>query len=604
MAIQILKINNKCSNNCYSCSNCDLNVDNTEKSIEQQIESLDNTKELLIKDCEPIESNNFFKILSLLKQKQFKNINIITNGKNFSELDFCKEFSEYSNIVKVIIFKILGPEPEIHDSLTRTKQSFEQTYQGIINLLNMKINIGIIFTILEQNFMYMEQIINKFTQLGIKNIILEYPQNKGKCKKEYEKIAIKFSDFNNLLIKVLNNYNFPIQTLNIPLCFLEEHTNHSLDKIWNLNKMSHKNHIEICDYCSKKKDCCLIEDQYLTLFGEEEFYEKSELKEIIIELNSNCNLKCGFCFNQNYYNKDTKNKLTTEKVKQIINKFPKFIKNIRFTGGEPLLRNDLEEIFDYVQKKGFKIWLNTNATLINENNINIIEEYVDNVLVQLNSWDKISEIENSCQDVFDDKIKGIKLLKESKISTIRIGTALIKKNIYDIEKIFVLVNNLKIDDWEFYREIPTIKNKRPISKEDMNFFIKELNNLNQKHNKNYKIVNAFPFCCNKDLVKTSEICKGAESDDGHIRFVIGTDLIARPSYFLNYTIGNLEKDEIKDCWNNEFMIKIRTLKFIPESCKKCEFVQKCKGGSRFVAQLINNDYSKDDYLAEYENIKN
>lgn len=231
--MQILYINNKCSNNCYHCDKYNHGIRNTEntKNIELQIKSLDNTKPILIKGCDPIESNDFFSILDLLKQKQCKKIQIITSGKKFSELEFCKEFAEYSDIVQVIIFKILGPEPEIHDSLTRTIGSFEQTYQGIINLINMKINIGIIFTILEQNFMYMEQTVDKFTQLGIKNIILEYPRQTEHNKQYYDKIVISLDKIKTKVHNTLKSHPFPVLTLNIPDKILENHKDHSIDNM-------------------------------------------------------------------------------------------------------------------------------------------------------------------------------------------------------------------------------------------------------------------------------------------------------------------------------------------------------------------------------------
>ncbi|PIY82331.1 MAG: heme biosynthesis protein, partial [Candidatus Omnitrophica bacterium CG_4_10_14_0_8_um_filter_44_12] len=36
---------------------------------------------------------------------------------------------------------------------------------------------------------------------------------------------------------------------------------------------------------------------------------------------------------------------------------------VRFTGGEPLLRNDIFELIKYAKSKGLKIRLNTNGSL-------------------------------------------------------------------------------------------------------------------------------------------------------------------------------------------------------------------------------------------------
>lgn len=46
------------------------------------------------------------------------------------------------------------------------------------------------------------------------------------------------------------------------------------------------------------------------------------------------------------------------------------------------------------------------------------------------------------------------------------------------------------------------------------------------------------------------------------------------------------------------MIKMRNLKFVPDQCKDCDYVEKCRGGSRFVANLVNGSYMSLDPLAK------
>ncbi|TYB30781.1 MAG: radical SAM protein [Candidatus Mcinerneyibacterium aminivorans] len=74
-----------------------------------------------------------------------------------------------------------------------------------------------------------------------------------------------------------------------------------------------------------------------------------DIKQVYIHLTHRCNFNCSYCYNKRL-SKDSKGELNTAEWKQIIKKLvEKGIKNIIFTGGEPLLRFDLEEIGDMLK---------------------------------------------------------------------------------------------------------------------------------------------------------------------------------------------------------------------------------------------------------------
>ena len=81
-----------------------------------------------------------------------------------------------------------------------------------------------------------------------------------------------------------------------------------------------------------------------------------------------------------------------EKIKETLNNASGLdIKYVRFTGGEPLLRKDLLKILKYAKTKGFYIFLNTNATLLDNTIIKHLEKYVDNILVSLCGYSAYTE---------------------------------------------------------------------------------------------------------------------------------------------------------------------------------------------------------------------
>jgi radical SAM protein with 4Fe4S-binding SPASM domain len=81
-----------------------------------------------------------------------------------------------------------------------------------------------------------------------------------------------------------------------------------------------------------------------------------------LELTYRCNLNCIHCY---VVDKKTDKELSTIEVINILDKIVEAgCLWIRFTGGEPLLREDFTEIYGYAKKKGMIVTVLTNGTLI------------------------------------------------------------------------------------------------------------------------------------------------------------------------------------------------------------------------------------------------
>jgi len=86
-----------------------------------------------------------------------------------------------------------------------------------------------------------------------------------------------------------------------------------------------------------------------------------------IELTERCNNNCIHCYiNLPVDDRVAREKeLSTEEIKNIIKEAASLgCLSVRFTGGEPLLREDFEELYVFTRKLGIKVLLFTNATLI------------------------------------------------------------------------------------------------------------------------------------------------------------------------------------------------------------------------------------------------
>lgn len=155
-----------------------------------------------------------------------------------------------------------------------------------------------------------------------------------------------------------------------------------------------------------------------------------QLGHLDMELTERCNNNCIHCY-INLPSNDMEAKrreLPTEKIKEIMAEAASLgCISVRFTGGEPLLREDFEEIYIFTRKLGIKVLLFTNAILINKRIGDLLAEIppMEKIEVTLygmkrRSYEGVSRNPGS----FDDAMGGINLLLKNRVPFIAKGAIL------------------------------------------------------------------------------------------------------------------------------------------------------------------------------------
>lgn len=94
---------------------------------------------------------------------------------------------------------------------------------------------------------------------------------------------------------------------------------------------------------------------------------------IRLEITSHCNLKCDYCHNSEYSNRE--DDMNTENIIRLITSIKEkyAINKILLTGGEPLVQRDLCRIIKHITSLGIKADLVTNGTMLTEEKIEQLE---------------------------------------------------------------------------------------------------------------------------------------------------------------------------------------------------------------------------------------
>lgn len=107
-------------------------------------------------------------------------------------------------------------------------------------------------------------------------------------------------------------------------------------------------------------------------------------KAIRVELTNRCNLKCSFCYANANNRVQINDEMDTELLKLFINKFRQNGgQEILFTGGECLLRKDICTLLNTSKSLGLITKIFTNGTLLTEQIVDNIKDYIDYMYISL-----------------------------------------------------------------------------------------------------------------------------------------------------------------------------------------------------------------------------
>jgi MoaA/NifB/PqqE/SkfB family radical SAM enzyme len=122
--------------------------------------------------------------------------------------------------------------------------------------------------------------------------------------------------------------------------------------------------------------------------------------------------------------------LDTTQAKRVVSELGDFgVRVLGITGGEPLIRRDLEEIATYAKRKGIIVGVNTNGTLLTPERAKSISSVFDAVFVSLDGFEKTHDEIRGEKGTFREALTGLKnLLAVKRDCTVGVNFVLNNRN--------------------------------------------------------------------------------------------------------------------------------------------------------------------------------
>lgn len=338
-----------------------------------------------------------------------------------------------------------------------------------------------------------------------------------------------------------------------------------------------------------------------------------------------CNLQCIHC----YASSDSKKyegELTTKEAKAFIDDLHEFkVPVILFSGGEPLIREDLFELIEHAKKNEIRSTISTNGTLIDkEMAIRIKELGVGYVGVSLDGIGSNHDEFRRAKGSFDKALNGIRNCLDVN-QKVGLRFTINRHNYNELEDIFRLIKEEKINRACFYHLVYSGRGsemiKEDISHEEsraaMDLIMKKTLELGEKveiltvdnHADTVYIyleaLKKYPYLA-PNILRLMKMNGGNRSGIA-IANVDYQGNVHPDQFTQQYTLGNVKHRNVKEIWTDDSNPIVNGLKdrksLLKGRCSKCKWLSVCNGNFRSRAESVTGDFWASDpacYLTNEE----
>lgn len=327
-----------------------------------------------------------------------------------------------------------------------------------------------------------------------------------------------------------------------------------------------------------------------------------------------CNLRCIHCYYTAKAQPDP-NELSTEEAKGFIDDLADFgVPVLLFSGGEPLMRQDLCELGAYAVDRGLRTVISTNGTLIDHANAQRIEQAgFSYVGISLDGIGDTNDRFRGVSGAFDAALTGFHRCQEASIRT-GLRLTLNKHNVEDLDGILDLLREEGIPRACFYHLVYAGRGQRMRSqdltlqetraavdtifdramafhREGMDIEILTVDNHTDAPYLLERVKREQPERYDKvlSLLKAN----GGNASGIGIAAVDHLGDVHPDQFWQHHTFGNVRERPFGQIWSDlsdPLMAGLKDRKpLLKGRCAKCQYLDICNGNFRVRAEAVHGD---------------
>ncbi|KYQ81347.1 pyrroloquinoline quinone biosynthesis protein PqqE [Acinetobacter sp. NRRL B-65365] len=321
---------------------------------------------------------------------------------------------------------------------------------------------------------------------------------------------------------------------------------------------------------------------------------------LLAELTYRCPLQCPYCSNPLDYAQH-KNELSTQQWCDVFDQARQMgAVQLGFSGGEPLVRQDLEQLVAHAHQQGFYTNLITSGMGLNEQRIAQLKQAgLDHIQISFQASDPVvNDALAGSKHAFEQKYEMCRLVKQYGYPMV-LNFVIHRHNIDHIEQIIELCLELNADTvelaicqfygWAFLNRQGLLPTQEQLTRAEQvtNAYREKL----RQQNHPCKLIFVVP-----DYYE--ERPKACMNGWGKIFFTVTPDGTALPCHAarqLPIAFPNVRDQSLSDIWYRSTGFNhFRGDAWMPESCRSCPDKQRDFGGCRCQAYMLTGDAANAD----------
>lgn len=303
-----------------------------------------------------------------------------------------------------------------------------------------------------------------------------------------------------------------------------------------------------------------------------------------IAITYRCNLRCRFCYAscgcQGSARRPAAAELpaaTLARLLRIIRRDAK-VPSVSFTGGEPAIRDDLEDLIAVARRSGLRTNIITNATLIDDDRARRLHQS-GRASAQVSLEGPSAAVHDALTGIagsFDRTMAGLAALRRAGIHT-HTNTTINAANAKHLEPLVDLLADLGLARMSANMIIPSGTAgdlALQITYTRIGEIVEKVRNRARQRNIEFMWYSPTPMCLFNPLA-TGLGNKSCAACDGLLSISPCGDVLPCSSY--PQPVGNLLRQSFADVWNSARAVVFRRKRQAPQHCEGCEDFLACAG---------------------------